>query len=401
MNPMKRRPQDNDKPAITHKNSLEGSRGEIGLVLSGGGSRAAYQVGALKALIPFLEKSPDPVSVVLGSSIGAINGLLFSACIKKGPRAAVEQLELVWAERTFKNSFAGTQSAAFFRAIKMAAKQYANPGPSATTAAIFDPTPLMNRIDQVITEFGGLEPKNRDPNLKAVGVMTTVEGAAGVERRPLLFVSAHQPIDPTYLVGASFEVAYVPTLAAKHGFASAALPAVLPPVELDTDAGRVRLVDGGISQNIPVDPAVRLGARRVVVIDISGRDYWLNHYNEALDTRPSWEIPAGLETFCFRPPDTLVLRAQKPLGPILKSVVHGSTRKFIHAVGAVWPLFTLLKRKLGEDLAYEVMSYVALDPEYCIALMERGYQETTELLRSKDKLEFHHNDSFESLAALK
>ena len=394
---MRRRPQDGDKPSVCLDTPHATGTGEIGLVLSGGGSRAGYQVGALRALVPHLDPVKDPISVVIGSSIGAVNGLLFAACLKDGVVHAVDELEALWRVRTFRNSFVGSPSAAFFRAIKVAAMQYAKPGPAAAGGAIFDPSPLMNEIDKVIVAHGGLEPENRHPALASVAVMTTVEGAL---RKPLLFTSSQKPLAAEYMVGASFEICNVKTLTAKHGFASAALPSVLPAVELDTDAGKVRLVDGGISQNIPVDPAVRLGARRVIVIDISGRDFWLALYNEPLDTRPKWEVPAGLETFCMRPPDTLVIRPREPFGPILKQVVGGSTRKFIHAVGAVWPLFTLLKKKLGETLAYEVMTYVALDPDFSAALIERGYNETTALLKNKAQLEFTRNESFAKLAAL-
>jgi hypothetical protein len=169
-------------------------------------------------------------------------------------------------------------------------------------------------------------------------------------------------------------------------------------VELDTDEGVVRLVDGGISQNVPVDPAVRMGAERVVIVDISGRSWWLDQYEEPHDTRPEWEIPADFETFCMRPPDTFVVKNQLGFGPILKNAVGGSTRKFMSAVGPTWPVFKLLKTKLGEELAYEVMSYVALDPDYLVGLMERGYNETRKLLRNKSTIEFHHNDSYEKVA---
>jgi predicted acylesterase/phospholipase RssA len=277
----------------------------------------------------------------------------------------------------------------------MAYLQYRAPGPSATSEAIFDPTPLMNRVDQVITDFGGLNPENRHPSLQVVGVMTTMEGP---ERKPMLFMSSHKRFDSQTLEGASFEICYVDNLSAKHGFASAALPSVLPPVELDTEHGKVRLVDGGISQNIPVDPAVRVGAQRVIVIDISGRSWWLDHYGESHDTRPTWEVPAGLKTFCLRPPDTFVIRPQKALGPLLKAAVSSSTRKFIAAVGPVWPVFQLLKKKLGEEIAYEVMSYAALDPDYQIALMEAGYNETAQLLKNKTQVEFERQESYEKWA---
>jgi hypothetical protein len=307
----------------------------------------------------------------------------------------VQELESVWRERNFRNTFAGTPSQAFFRAIKMAVMQYLSPGPNPTTSAIFDPTPLMQRVDGIIETNGGLTPEKREPHLEAVGVMTTIEGA---ERKPLLFLSSHKTYGKEIMEGASFEVCYVSAISAKHGFASAALPSVLPPVELDTENGKVRLVDGGISQNIPVDPAVRLGAERVIVIDVSGRDWWLNRYGEAHDTRPSWEVPAALKTFCMRPPETFVARCKKPLGGLLKEAVASSRGKFMAAVGPVWPVFSLLKNKLGEELAYEAMSYVALDPDYLTGLIERGYDETRMLLKDRTQVEFKRQEDYEKWA---
>jgi predicted acylesterase/phospholipase RssA len=192
-------------------------------------------------------------------------------------------------------------------------------------------------------------------------------------------------------------VCYVNELNAKHGFASAALPSVLPPVEIDTEKGRVRLVDGGISQNVPVDPAVRLGAHRIIIIDISGRSWWFDHYGEPHDTRPTWEVPAECDTFCLRPPQTLTIRPASALGPLLKAAVGTSHKKFMNACGALWPLFTLVKAKLGEDLAYEVMSYGALDPDYLNALMEQGYHDTVALLRRRprNQLFYEHEEEQE------
>ncbi|MCB0310718.1 MAG: patatin-like phospholipase family protein, partial [Bdellovibrionales bacterium] len=272
--------------------------------------------------------------------------------------------------------------------------QYMSPGPNPSSSSIFDPSPLMHRVDQVINDYGGLTPEKRAPCLKAIGVMATVEGAT---RKPILFMSSHKRIDQQMMAGAFYEICYLDELHAKHGFASAALPSVLPPVELDTEEGSVHLIDGGISQNVPVDPAVRLGANRVIVIDISGRNWWLDRYGESHDTRPEWELAAGPETFCLRPPETFLIRPRQPLGPILKRAVAKSTRKFISAVGPIWPIFSLLKNKLGEDVAYEVMSYVALDPDYIRGVIERGYNETTAMLRNKRQIEFKH-DAEEVLA---
>jgi predicted acylesterase/phospholipase RssA len=356
---------------------------QIALVLSGGGARAAYQVGALKAIARFMNEKfqQDKLNIVIGSSIGAINGLVFAACLRSGIISAITQLEEVWRIRTFRNTFLGKPSSAFFRAVQMAIVQYLAPGPHATDRALFNPKPLMDHVDAVIELNGGLSIEKRDPALKAIAVMTTIESSS---RAPLLFLSSSQSIPEENLSGASFDVHLVQNLTAKHGFASAALPAVLPPVEIDLAEGKVvRLVDGGISQNIPIDPAVRIGAEVVFVVDISGRDWWLKRYNEKGDKRPSWEVPANHKTFCLRPPDTYTIRCQKNLGSLLKESIGNKRSKFISALGPVWPVFSLLKAKLGQEVAYEAISYVALDPDYLAALIELGEKESEEILKQR------------------
>ena len=364
---------------------------KLGLVLSGGGSRAAYQAGALRALAPYIRESGAEISVIVGSSIGAVNGIVFGGSLRLGIDEAVELLEALWLERVYRNTFAGSPSMAFLRAIKTALLKYSSPGPEATRSAIFNPSPLTNRVDQVLREAGGLSLSNRASTLDMVGVMTTIEGET---RKPLVFASSKKKLPDEILKGASFDIHYVDELTAKHGMASAALPSILPPVDIDVGYGTVSLVDGGISNNIPVDPAVRFGAERVVILDISGRDWWLKQYGDAPDTRPSWEVPAGVETFCFRPPETFIAKNQVPLGPLLRAAVSLSTKDFIRSLGPTWPIFSILKKKMGEDLAYEVMSYVALHPEYAQALIELGYKETKDKLDAAHKIEFEQSDSY-------
>jgi predicted acylesterase/phospholipase RssA len=386
---MRRRPQRDDQPAISFQRSLKPAQSDLGIVLSGGGVRAAYQAGALKALSQFLERDLNQTSIILGSSIGAINGLVFSACLKHGVKHSISTLEEMWRERNFNNTFSGSRAKAFLRALRIAAKQYVDPGPHSSNLAVFDPEPLRNRIDRELLAHGGLTPESRAANLKAIGVMTTLEGAT---RKPLLFLSSHRQLGNEEMQGASFDICYVPELTSKHGFASAALPSLLPPVEINTGKGTVRLVDGGISQNIPVDPAVRLGAHRIIIIDISGRTWWFDRYGEPHDTRPSWEVPADAHTFCLRPPETLTIKNSSALGPFLKQAVGSSSKRFMDACGALWPFFVLVKKKMGEDLAYEVMSYVALDEEYLNALLEVGYHDTMAILRARGSNLFVENE---------
>ena len=92
----------------------------------------------------------------------------------------------------------------------------------------------------------------------------------------------------------------------------------------------------------------------------------------------------------------MTIRNKQGFGPILKHALSGSRKRFVDAVGALWPLFTLVKAKLGEELAYEVMSYVALDPEYQCALIEVGYQDTMTLLRKRAHNEFIEHEELVS-----
>lgn len=352
-----------------------------GVVLSGGGSRAAFQLGALRALHDKGVITDSNIEVITGSSIGAVNGLVLAAGLNHGVGQSIDALYEIWGRRTFKNTFVGHPSKAFFRTIQIAILKYTSPGPSPSPISIFDPKPLQNEVDQVVAQFGGISIRNRKDSLKAVAVMATRED--NVKRSSLLFVTSQKPFSSEDLVGATFQVHYVDSICAAHGFASAALPSVLPPVTIDINERQVQFVDGGISDNVPVDPAVRLGAEDMLVLDCSGRRWWFDHYGEPHYNRPTWEVPAAPDTFCRMPQRYFDCVNKEPFGPLLKAVVGKSRADFMKALGPTWPIFKILSMKMGSELAYEVMSYVALHPEYTQALIEAGYNRAISLVEKK------------------
>jgi hypothetical protein len=89
------------------------------------------------------------------------------------------------------------------------------------------------------------------------------------------------------------------------------------------------------------------------------------------------------------------MRCQKGLGPLLRESVGQSRGKFMTALGPVWPVFQLLKKKCGEEVAFEAMSYVALDPDYLSGLIERGYNETMAVLKRDNEIHFTRSNSYE------
>lgn len=126
---MRRYPRDTSQSAIDSHSISPTRTSPLGIVLSGGGARAAYQVGALRALVPFIESSGVTPSIIVGSSIGSVNGLVLSAGLSRGYFHAVELLQELWIERTYRNTFTGSPSQAFVRAIRIALTQALSPGP--------------------------------------------------------------------------------------------------------------------------------------------------------------------------------------------------------------------------------------------------------------------------------
>lgn len=373
----------------------------IGLVLSGGGARAAYQAGALKALGELLpsrspqELGPD-ISVIMGSSLGAINGVILSAGLKTSYQAAVDSLLQLWGDRTFENTFGGSISTTLLRSLKVGFLQYLKPGPRSTATAIFDPSPLRQSMDEVLFSFGGASvDTNSNSPVKTIGVMTTQESDVAAlsgskkqssSREGLLLVNSESKLDAqTSDQGLSYSLHYVNHLSSSHAFASAALPFVMPPVQIDLEDKEVSLVDGGIIDNLPIDPAVRFGASKVIMIDTSGKRWWHDYYGEAYDTAEPWAVCPPHGSYCLRPAFVEAIRSKKSFGKILRDNMGRTTRDYIRTFGPVWPIYQVLNSRVGEEVAFEILSYAVIHQPYLNALIELGYQEARETLLASNE----------------
>lgn len=199
-------------------------------VLGGGGVLGAVEVGMLRAL---LERDIVP-DLVLGTSVGALNG----AMVARQPElAVVERLTELWAAATQgREVYGGRPLRTMRRAVS-------------TGTHIYSPTPLRSRLEE---EFG--ETRIEDLPVR-FGVC-----AASIERAAEHWFESG-PIVPAVL-------------------ASAAVPGLLPPAEVDGE----HFLDGGLVNSIPVGRAVDLGATRVFVLQVGRIDRPLRP-----PTRP-WEV---------------------------------------------------------------------------------------------------------------
>ncbi|MEY4847615.1 MAG: hypothetical protein RLZZ36_728, partial [Pseudomonadota bacterium] len=93
-------------PRVTHPDTTESSlqRRQTALVLSGGGARAAYQVGVLKALAEIWPEERPPYDVIVGTSAGAVCAAVLATHADDW-RMGIQRLEAVWANFSVEQVF--------------------------------------------------------------------------------------------------------------------------------------------------------------------------------------------------------------------------------------------------------------------------------------------------------
>ncbi len=203
-------------PSIRELTRRDGPRRRprTAFVLSGGGNLGAIQVGMLRALA---ERDIVP-DVVLGCSVGALNGAGYAA---DPTLDGVARLEQHWRETTSHTLMPSSRIPSAVQLLRKGASLHSNEG-------------LRSGLRALLGEGSRIE----DLELPFQCVAADVEDA--VERW----------FDQGDLV--------------ESILASAALPAVYPPVVID---GR-RYIDGGVIDNVPIARAVELGCRTIYVLHV-------------------------------------------------------------------------------------------------------------------------------------
>jgi NTE family protein len=231
----------------------------VALVLPGGGARGAYEVGALSVLLPLLEARGERPVILCGTSVGAINATALGATADRSAAEAVASLESHWREMRKGNVIKPVVGPGLpLTALRMLGEALEVPG--VRLAGLLDPAPLRRSLDRWI-DWDALHRNVRTGTIESACVVATSLARSG----PVAFVDsarrvpASRPADP---------LQYVPAvLDGEHVRASAAIPVLFPPVEVEHPAPVAGYyVDGGTRMNAPVAPAVALGADRVVVI---------------------------------------------------------------------------------------------------------------------------------------
>jgi NTE family protein len=184
----------------------------VAFVLGGGGVHGAAEIGMLKALF---DAGIHP-GLVLGTSIGAINGAVVAA----DPKGAVDRLAVLWEGVGEDDPFSGS---IFDRMMTLARSR----------THLHDNAPLRRLLETAL-------PVARFEELEIPFQCV----ASGIETAAAHWFSAGPLVEPI--------------------LASAAVPGLLPAVRI----GDTHFYDGGLVHSIPLGRAIRLGATKVYVLQV-------------------------------------------------------------------------------------------------------------------------------------
>lgn len=230
---------------------------KTGLILSGGGARAAYQVGVLMGIAEMVPRGTrNPFPIICGTSAGAINAAALSANAHNY-RVAVKGLERVWSNITADQVYR-TELYAFFLSLLRWAISGVVSGNTPVNSALLDSTPLSKLINLVIN-FDRIEKSLQQGDLQALSISATSYGSG----ESIAFFQGQENIEGWQRAR---RIGRATRINAQHLLASSAIPILFPAIKVDGHY----YGDGAVRQLAPVSPALHLGAERVLVIGVSG-----------------------------------------------------------------------------------------------------------------------------------
>ena len=228
----------------------------LGLVLTGGGARAAYQVGALRALAELFGSGPLPFPVVCGVSAGAINGSSLAAGADDFP-GAVKHLTDTWLaltpEHVYRTDALSLVSigSGWFRGLTAGGT-----APPRRYNHLLDTSPLRELLGREI-RFEAIREHVARGLVRGVAISATnYETGTSVT-----FFDGAPEMRPW---ARSRRMGVKTPITLDQVMASAAIPIFFPPVQV----GGSWFGDGGVRLAAPMSPALHLGADRVLVIGI-------------------------------------------------------------------------------------------------------------------------------------
>lgn len=371
---------------------------KVGLILSGGGARAAYQVGVLKAINKILPRDGEnPYDIISGTSAGAINGVAL-ASFADNHRIGIRHLERIWSNfacsQVYRTDFWGVSKTLFkLTRTLIVGRVFKN-----DVVSLLDNSPLGELLKEVI-HFEHIQHNIDNNMLHALAV-----NCSGIDSgESISFFQGHYSINNWER---QRRKGIRSRITLSHLLASSAIPMIFPAVKIH----REYYADGAVRQLAPLSPALHLGAEKLLVIGVSG-DMNKSVVSSAITPYPSparimghmlnaafldsMEADVARVTRINRTLSKIPSRTQKQgdmeLKPIDVLVINPSLSLDDIAGKHAKEMPRSIKLALGGSgntsaSGSGLLSYLLFSQGYCRALIELGYHDA--IGRSEEILEF-------------
>ncbi len=360
--------------------------GKAALVLTGGGARAAYQVGVLGAIRELWRgRRENPFQILCGTSAGAINATAL-AVYAQDFSMAVRRVSYIWRHFHVDQVYRADALALAETGMRWGGALLTGWLVRQTPRSLLDNAPLAHLLEQTL-DFSAVDRAIESGALHALSV--TVSGYTSGES--LAFYQAAEGVEGWRRAQ---RIGLPAKIGIPHLMASSAIPFVFPAVKIH----REYFGDGSMRQLAPISPAVHLGAERILVI---GAGRLVEEGRQRAETYPSLAQIAGhamssifLDSLAvdlerlerinqtvgslseaqraesgisLRPIETLVISPSRRIDAIAGHHRRSLPRALRLVLGGVGGM-----RRSGSTL----LSYLLFEPGFTRALIDLGYEDT-------------------------